>query len=73
MYLTVKVVPGTKKTKIEALSEATFKVWTVAPAEKGKANGAVLELLADHLGIKKNTLVLVAGKTSKEKIFERID
>lgn len=72
MYITVRVVSAAKKNKVEALSDTTYKVLTTAQPEKGKANAAVTALLAEHLGIKKNSLMLVAGATSKEKIFERI-
>jgi len=41
---------------------------TQAP-EKGKANKAILELLAETLGLRKNQLELLAGETSSQKKF----
>ena len=69
----MRVVPGAKKSKVETVSDASYKVWTTAAPEKGKANKAVIALLAKHLGIKKSELTLSAGLTSKEKVFERTD
>ena len=37
--------------------------------EKGKANKAILELLADKLGLRKNQLELLSGETSSQKKF----
>ena len=40
--------------------------------EDGKANAAVIKLLAKALGVAKSRLVLVRGATSRDKLF-RID
>ena len=37
--------------------------------EKGKANKAVIELLAKKLGLKKSQIELIAGETSHQKRF----
>lgn len=40
-----------------------------APPEKGKANKALVELLAKQLGVKKSQVELVSGDTSAKKVF----
>ena len=71
MKLSVRVIPKAKKEKVEHLFDNSYKVWVTAAPEKGKANKAVIAALAAHLGIKKNTLQLVTGATSKDKVLER--
>lgn len=46
----------------------TVKV-TAAP-ERGKANGAIIKLLADKLNIKKSDITILRGQTSQNKIIE---
>lgn len=70
MKISVKVNPKAKKDLVVKLSDNSFKVFTTKPAENNKANIAVIDLLAKHLKIKKSQLNLIAGSTSKEKIFE---
>ena len=72
MFITVSVVSKAKQTKVMEISKNTYKMWVTAAPERGKANKAVLEQLAKYLHIKKNSLRLVAGITSREKVFERI-
>ena len=47
-----------------------WKVRVAAPPEGGKANEAVLRLLADRLGVPKASLTLVSGRSSRDKIVE---
>ena len=39
-----------------------------APAEAGKANGAVLALLADALDVSRRNLELASGSSSRNKV-----
>ena len=41
-----------------------------APPERGKANDAVLALLADVLAIPRSSVALVSGGASRDKIVE---
>jgi hypothetical protein len=44
-------------------------VYVTVAAEDGKANEAVLRLLAKTLGLPKSTLVIISGKSSQNKII----
>lgn len=46
------------------------KIKVTAAPSKGKANEAVIKLLAKELGIKKSQIAIVSGETSKIKIIE---
>jgi hypothetical protein len=47
-----------------------WKVRVGAPPEGGKANEAVLALLAHALDIPRRDLALAAGRTSRDKVVE---
>jgi uncharacterized protein (TIGR00251 family) len=45
-----------------------LKVKVAAPAVEGKANAALLELIAERLGVHPRTVSLLAGEKSRDKI-----
>ncbi len=47
--------------------EARLAVKVTAPPDKGKANAAVIKLIATHIGLPKSSLSIMAGKTSRLK------
>ena len=68
-YRNIRVIPKAKQTKI--LEEAWgLKVYVTAAAEKGKANKAVIEALADHFGVKKSQIWFISGLRSRYKVVE---
>ena len=67
IIFTVKAVPGSSRTCIAGLLGEMLKVKLAAPAEKGKANQALIVLLSDTLGIKKNNIKIVSGTTNPVK------
>lgn len=67
VVLGVKVVPGSSKTAITGALEGMLKIKIAAAAEKGKANQCLVEFLAKQLGVKKNSISIIRGKTSPVK------
>ncbi len=63
----VKVLPGSSKTAISGLYNGMLKIKVATPAEKGKANKCLLEFLAKQLGVKKNAVSIISGKTNPVK------
>ena len=45
-----------------------LRVHVRAPAQRGKANDAVLRLLAAALGVERRRLRIVRGETSRQKV-----
>lgn len=68
LNLKLKVIPRSSRNEIVGLSEdGTLKLKITAPPEKGKANAAICELLADVFGVAKRNVEIVRGKTSSSK------
>lgn len=67
----VRVTPRAARARL-APEGAVWRAWVTVPPEDGKANAAVRDLLAAHLGIARSRVVLVAGAKAREKRF-RID
>jgi uncharacterized protein len=59
-------------TEIGADGEAMLKARVTAVPEKGKANKALVALLAKSLKIPKSSISVISGETSRKKIL-RID
>jgi uncharacterized protein (TIGR00251 family) len=68
--LPIKVVPGSSRDCIAGWLGDTLKVRVRAPAERGKANAAVEEIVAKALGVPKARARIVAGNTSARKIIQ---
>lgn len=68
--LTIKVVPGASRDAIAGWLGDALKVRVSAPPEKGRANAALLRLLAAALGVPESSLAITAGATSARKTVE---
>lgn len=69
MRINVKVMP--KSSREEVMEEdGGLKVYVKAAPDKGKANKAVIELIAEHYGVKKSDVAIVSGETARKKIVE---
>ena len=69
MIVKVRVTPRARVQKIVANGD-NLRVYTnVAPAD-GKANAAVIEMLAKHYGVPKSSIRIVRGETSHDKVIE---
>lgn len=67
VLLGVKVVPGASRERIMGEWDGRLKIAVAAPPEKGKANQAVVALVAGLLGVKKNQVSVAAGSSSPVK------
>ena len=66
----LRVKPGARTTAIVGVHGGALKVSVAAAPEKGKANRAVIALLAEALGLPVAAVTLVAGETSQDKVAE---
>ena len=68
--LSLKVVPGSSRDEIVGWLGDSLKVKVKSPPEKGRANEAVIALLADRLGIDASSIAIVSGHGSPAKVVE---
>ena len=63
----VRVQPRAKRNAIEAVAGGPVKAYVTAPPEGGKANQAVVALLAKTLGLAKGRVTIVQGHRGRNK------
>ena len=68
----MRVTPKASRNRIVEENGALRVYVTVAP-EGGKANAAVIKLLAKALGVPKSSLVLIRGQSSRDKLLRIAD
>lgn len=69
MKIKIKVIPGASKEGVEWFGDM-LKVKVRTAPEKGRANVAVENLLATHLGLASSAVNVVAGFTQAFKTIE---
>ena len=67
--LDVRAQPGARKNCLRGEQNGVLKVAVTQVAEKGKANEAVVEVLAEALGLKRSQIELLSGPTQRDKRF----
>jgi len=66
--LRLRVKPGAKRTAVVGVHGGALKIAVNAPPERGKANGAVVDLLAENLGLPSEAVTIVGGLGSPDKV-----
>jgi uncharacterized protein (TIGR00251 family) len=65
--LTVRVQPKAKQNQLAGFKEGVLQVRITAPPVEGKANEALVRLLADCLGVSKSRVTIERGFTGRNK------
>ncbi len=68
--LRVRVSPGARRTEVAGRYGEGWKIRVAAPPENGRANEAVLRLLAERLGVPRRAMTIVSGHTARDKVVE---
>jgi len=68
--LTLHIQPGAKKTEFAGLHGDALKIRLAAPPVDGKANEALIKIVAETLGLAKSAVSLKSGHTSRRKVLE---
>ena len=70
----VRVKPGSRKGPlVETGADGELTIYVREQAVEGKANEAVVKLLAEHLGVPRSRVELVSGATARIKRFRVSD
>ena len=72
MKIHIKVIANSSKNSIEKISDAEFKIHLKEKAVKGKANKALIELLAEYFRKKRSEITIEKGLTSNNKTISVI-
>jgi len=73
MKILVQVKAGAKVEKVEIVNKFhNYKVWVKAPAKEGKANEAVVKVLAKHFKVPKSSIEILSGFKYKKKVIQII-
>jgi len=67
-FITLRVTPSASRDAVVGWQGDVLRLHVAAPAQRGKANEAVLRLLAAALGIERRRLRIVRGHTSRQKV-----
>lgn len=68
--LNVRVQPGASQDRAALAEDGSLQVWLRARPIEGKANDALIALLARALGVRKWEVVLVRGHRARMKVIE---
>ncbi len=66
----VRVQPRSSRTGIDGMRGDAVRVRVAAPPVDGAANEAVIEVLAESLGVPKRSIEIVSGATSRNKVVQ---
>jgi uncharacterized protein (TIGR00251 family) len=69
VLLPVRAQPGAKRNAITGEHAGKLKVSVTQAPEKGKANQAIIDVLASELSLKRSQISLVSGETAGQKKF----
>jgi hypothetical protein len=68
--LRLRVTPGARRSGIVGRYGDAWKVRVAAPPEDGRANAAVVALLAETLELPRGSVTLVSGHGTRDKVVE---
>ena len=68
MTIPVRVVPRAGRTGLDGVAEGTLRVRLAAPPVEGAANQALVEFLADLLGVPKRDVRIARGERGRQKL-----
>ncbi len=63
----IRVTPHAKQNKVVE-SDGVLRVYTTTVPENGRANSAVIELLAEYFDVPKSKIKIIKGLTGRDKV-----
>jgi uncharacterized protein len=68
--LQVYIQPRASKTELAGMHGGVIKIRIAAPAIENAANHALIDFVAQHLGIAKRFVRVVSGRAGRRKVLE---
>jgi len=69
MKISVKAIPNSKTEEVVKEGNS-FLVRVKEPAKEGRANRAVVRLLAEHFKVARGSIIIVSGLKNRNKIVD---
>ena len=66
----ITVSPGAARTELVSRHGDGWRARVAAPPERGRANRALVELVADLAGVPRDRVAVVAGASARRKIVD---
>ena len=70
MKVSIRVKAGSKRESVEEIGPGQFKVHVKEAPLEGRANEAVIRVLASHFSVPKSRVRILHGKLGKNKVAE---
>ncbi len=70
MKIEVRVKPGAKQDGVEKMPDGCYRVKVKSQPHEGKANAAVVELLAAYFKVPRSAVRIVRGQTGRSKLID---
>ncbi len=70
MIINVTAIPGAKKPEVIKIDANEYKVKIDAPAQEGRANIRLIEILAAHFSVRKSQVKIIRGVRSRRKTVD---
>ncbi|MGH7773281.1 MAG: DUF167 domain-containing protein [Candidatus Binatia bacterium] len=68
--ISVTVKPRAKRREVRKTADGEYSASVQAPAREGKANQALIELLADYFSVPKSSVKVIRGQAGRRKLIE---
>lgn len=70
MKIIVKAKPNSRENRVQKIDESNFVVFVKEPPIQGKANAAIITLLAKYFNTSPLLIEIISGRTSRTKIVK---
>ncbi|MFH1791889.1 MAG: DUF167 domain-containing protein [Candidatus Omnitrophota bacterium] len=70
MRIRARVYPRSSRRAVKEAETGEYRVYTHKPAEGGKANKEVVELIAGHFNVKRHQVTIISGLKARDKLIE---
>jgi uncharacterized protein len=68
--LSLKVKPNSRVDQLVILEDGTYEARVKSPPVDGKANAAVIALIAEHFGVRKAQVSIKSGASGRRKLIQ---
>ena len=70
MKIVVKAKPSSREDKIEKIDDNNYVVYVKAPPMDGKANAAIIKLLANYFDVSPSLVEIISGVMAHMKVVQ---